>query len=647
MSGKGSDAGGETSGDTSAVNAHESDPQLYKDALVGKTLGKCRIEALIGEGKTAVVYRAQYEPLQRTVAVKVLQEHLKKVPAVVKVFQQEGRAVAAMDHENILKIYDVGLDQGHHFLVLELLRGDTLLAEIAEHKKGKFPIARALEVIRQVTAGLTAAHRKNLVHRDIKPQNLVVEPDGTLKIVDFGLAAEAEGAFSGGRLGTPHYMAPEQCRGEMAGTASDVYALGITLFHMLVGHPPYAGRSTTEEIIQGHLEGKRLEPEKLRPDIPKGVADLVRRMTRMDMDRRPTAKEVRDSLGKSGSPKEARAPGVRRGRARSRRASSSNNTGLFLGGGVVVLALVGFLMFGGGQKNDEGEADAGKPPVTGGNTPKPKPDPVKPDPGKTTTRTKLSRKDKKEIEDALREARKFEKKKEWSVALAHYRKILLTPGAQDTPEFKIATDAAAMLTKVINAERKDQRSGRPRRISAYDSIQAGKEFEQKREAWTKRLKKFDGVRVVKEMSEYIKRTKEDTEERGAIDLAIKRAKYIESLIKMAEARAHGLEGGKELWNTHDMNAAPGLIITGATEKGIQIKDEEEGTTETKEWDEIDPSVLIGFLDNLRSAQNTNEALWLGYYCMLLGDGRSSLYFDFAANDESAEMKAELRALRGR
>ncbi|NJN14360.1 MAG: protein kinase, partial [Planctomycetes bacterium] len=132
--------------------------------------------------------------------MKVLQEHMKKVPAVLRVFQQEGRAVAALDHENILKIYDVGEDDGKHYLVLELLKGKDLLKRIevcTKEEEGGMPVEEALGYTQQAAAGLAAAHRKNLVHRDIKPQNLVVEPDGTLKIVDFGLAADAEGAFAG------------------------------------------------------------------------------------------------------------------------------------------------------------------------------------------------------------------------------------------------------------------------------------------------------------------------------------------------------------------------------------------------------------------------------------------------------------------
>jgi predicted Ser/Thr protein kinase len=138
------DVGSETTPDTRHVNAHESDPELIKDPLVGKTLGKCKIDKLLGEGRTAVVFRANFKPLKRTVAVKVLQDHMKKFPAVVRVFQQEGRNVAALDHENVLKIYDVGEDRGHHYLVLELLKGKDLL-KLIEAEGGGLQVEDALE----------------------------------------------------------------------------------------------------------------------------------------------------------------------------------------------------------------------------------------------------------------------------------------------------------------------------------------------------------------------------------------------------------------------------------------------------------------------------------------------------------------------
>ena len=637
------DSGGETRADTRAVNAHESDPTLYKEALVGQTIGKCRIEALIGEGKTAVVFRAEYAPLHRTVAVKVLQEHLKKLPAVVKVFQQEGRAVAAMDHENILKIYDVGVDRGHHYLVLELLAGDTLLAEIESHPNGEFPIERALEIVRQAANGLTAAHRKNLVHRDIKPQNMVIEPDKTLKIVDFGLAAEAEGAFSGGRLGTPHYMSPEQCRGEMAGTASDIYALGITLYHRLVGHPPSAGRTTTDEIIEGHLDGQRLEPEKLRRDLPKSVADLVRRMTRMDMARRPSAKDVRDALAKSrpsGDKPATRA--ARRGRVRGarRRTRQSSPVGLLLVVGVVLLALIAFALVGGEEEDRDGGGATEKTVVA--------PDPTPERKQKRPKAEKLDRDTRARIAELLKKARKTEQAGNLEAALLSYQQVVLIAAVEGTEAYNEAAAAIKVLKKRIDRKYKGVR---PKKgdsyIPVHQSQAAGREFETRRGPWKASLMRLDFRTVLDEMAEFVSKTRKDSAERGVMELALRRARYIENLVKMAETRAAGLDAGEEFWSSYDYNASGDLIVVGASEKGVSLKDQETGATRELAWIGIDRDTLVGFLDTLRSGTSGNQALWMAYYCLLHGDPRADQYFDLALmSDASPEMAAEVRALRG-
>ena len=346
------DEGTETSPDTRLVNAMESNPEFFKDPLIGQRVGKCKIEKYLGEGKTAVVYRAHYEPLNRTVAMKVLQPHMTKIPAVLRVFQQEGKAVAILDHENILKIYDVGEDGGHYYMVLELLRGHDLLKILEDTEGGTLDLETALDLTKQAARGLAAAHRKKLVHRDIKPQNLVIEPGGKLKIVDFGLAAEAEGAFAGGMLGTPHYMAPEQCRGEGAVTETDIYALGITLFHLLVGSPPFAGRKTKEAIIEGHLKGIRFEPEKINKEIPRAAGELVRRMTRMEASARPSAREVIELIEKFKPDRGEKSPAGRSTRVARRTSTGKSSAGLVIGAGAVVLLIVLFMLMKGGGEDD-------------------------------------------------------------------------------------------------------------------------------------------------------------------------------------------------------------------------------------------------------------------------------------------------------
>jgi len=628
------DAGNDTRADARMVNAMETDPEFFRDQLIGQTLGKCSIEKYIGEGKTSVVYRATYEPLSRTVAVKVLQAHLKKVPAIVRVFQHEGRAVAALDHENVLKIYGVGEDQGHHYLVLELLHGKDLLVVIDAGEDGHLPVEQALDLTRQAAAGLAAAHRKNLVHRDIKPQNLVVEPDGTLKIVDFGLAAEAEGAFAGGRLGTPHYMSPEVCRGEQAGTASDIYSLGITLFHMLVGHPPYAGRQTTEEIVEEHLKGKRLEPEKLRRDLSPAVADLVRRMTRLDPSARPRAKEIIDYLAKAGSEKMRRARPARSGRVRrAARKKQSSPTVLIIGGVVVLGGLALMLMMGG--SDDPPPQKPNKPVVQ---------QPVTKKPVAKKPRTKIERSKQQELDDLLKDARQEEKTKNLREALVLYQRVM-QKAPVDSRQYAEAKAAAGALRIVINAERAGKSPRRRGYISPRQSEAAGRDFIEKEQEFQGRILAFEVAGVRTDMEALLKRTREGSPERLVIETALRRVGYVERTLQMAEARAETLTGSKAQWSSYDLMASGDLLVMGANAQGIEIKDEASGDTRTMTWPSVDSAVLISFLDAVRNERSAEESLWLGYLCTLVADDRGERYYEFAmVLDASAEMRNEIAAL---
>ncbi len=630
------DLGSDTSPDTKLVNALESDPGFFKDPLIGQTLGKCKIGKLLGEGKTAVVYRALYEPLKRTVAVKVLQEHMKRVPAVLRVFQQEGKAVAALDHENILKIYDVGEDKGQHYLVLELLKGRDLLKRIEECGEEGLPLEEAVDYVRQAAAGLAAAHRKNLVHRDIKPQNLVVEPGGTLKIVDFGLAADVEGAFAGGRLGTPHYMSPEQCRGEGARTASDIYALGITLFHMLVGHPPYSGLHTTEEIIAEHLKGQKLEPEKLRRGLPRGVADLLRKMTRMDPDARPSAKELTETLAKFtpeqlGDEKGARGRGRRGGRTGAKAVPP-----MAIAGGVVVLGILVAVFLGGKDAPPE-ETPKATPPAPPEIAAQDRPS--KPEPSKVN-RT-LEQELKQLIADAVRE----EGTGNFVEAHSIYTQVKLK-SKPDHPLYKQADAAANLLKERINAEKRQGKERKPF-ITAADSERAGAEYLERQEEFRLLLRSFQVTAVRTELDALIARTREATPERAVIEEGIRRLAHLEALMGILRGRASTLSGGKEYWSKYDSNASPDQVVDDADEKGIRVRDTAINREDVYPWAGLAPKVVIRFLDALRSARSGTECLWVAYYCQLLADPVADVYFDQAILlDSSAEMAAEVRALRG-
>ncbi len=636
--------GSETSADTRLVNALESDPEFFKDPLVGQTLGKCVISGLIGEGRTSVVYEATYKPLKRIVAVKVLQAQMTKYPAVVRVFQQEGRAVAALDHENVVKIYDVGEDQNLHYLVLERLRGQDVLKHIEKSDGIRLPVVEALDYTRQAAAGLAAAHRKNLIHRDIKPQNLVIEPDGTLKIVDFGLAAEAEGAFAGGRLGTPHYMSPEVCRGEMAGTAADIYGLGVTLYHMLVGHAPYAGRKTTEEIVAGHLSAERFFPEKVRTDIPKPVADLVRRMTRMDPANRPSAKEVVEYISERLTPEKLGARHrVRAAGRKGRRARATRSTGpVYMVFGAVALAVVlGLFMMGGEEETPEPKPKA-KVPKAPEPPPPPTPEPAKP--GKKYTAV-TDRALEKDLKDLMAQAKQEERTGNLQEAHSLYTRVLVKApaGSRYAEEAKKAAVAVEeRLSKEVGIQRA------PRKwISVRDSEQAGQDFAKREEEFWTRLGNFEVKTVKEETEKLLRKTRAGSPERAAIQLAVAKMRYIESLLAVVQTRADSLAGADARWKNFDYEASEELVVLGANEDGVTLKDMNMGTDRKLPWREIPAQVRIAFLEALRNPKSATETLWLGAYCKLLGDGAADQYFDYALMlDSSPDMKTQIKALKG-
>lgn len=631
--------GTETSPDSQLVNALESDPTFFKDPLLGQPLGKCKILKFLGQGRTSAVYRATYVPLKRTVAVKVLQPEMTKFPAIVRVFQQEGRAVAALDHENVMKIYDVGEDQGRHYLVLELLHGETVMKKIERAEGGHLPVETALDYARQAAAGLAAAQMKNLVHRDIKPQNLVVEPDGVLKIVDFGLAAEAEGAFAGGRLGTPHYMSPEVCKGELATPASDVYALGITLFHMLTGQAPFAGRKTTEEIVEGHLKGERLLPEKLRSDIPRPVAELVRQMTRQDPSARPTAAEVVQVISQKLTPERlgarAHVRTARRGGERPRAKQSA--VWLVAGGGVLLLVLA-FLVFSGkgAPKTDDGTT-AGEPV-----DPSPAPPPV-PEPKKPVANLPPDKELERDLKDLLDQAKREESTGNYQEALSLYQRIIVKAPA-DSPYAAQAKGAADIVRDRLKVE-KGQKPADRKFISARGSEEAGREFDTRKEEFWRRLADFDVEGVKTDAQALLDRTREGTAERAAIEETLAKMRYVESLLGIVESRAASLPVDKAKWSRYD-DSDPDreFTILGASGKGIELRDDATGEVRTKTWPEIPGPVRVSLMEEMRNPTSGTETLWLGAYCLLIGEDRADTYLD-RAMDLDPGVRSQVTALR--
>src|SRR3954471_3464117 len=260
------------------------------DPVVGLVLeGRYRLEERLARGGMSTVYAATDLRLHRTVAVKVMAEHLAHDPAFVDRFTREARATAMLSHVNVVSVSDQGSDQGLVFLVMELVRGRTLRDLL--QARGRLTVGEAFAVLEPVLAGLTAAHRAGIAHRDVKPENVLISTDGQVKVADFGLARAVAGtgqtSHTGGVLiGTVAYLSPEQLERGRSDARSDVYAAGIMFYELLTGHPPYAGDSALAVAYQ-HVHHDVPAPSSEAPGIPWQVDELVTRTTRRDPAARP------------------------------------------------------------------------------------------------------------------------------------------------------------------------------------------------------------------------------------------------------------------------------------------------------------------------------------------------------------------------
>ncbi|WP_245158982.1 Stk1 family PASTA domain-containing Ser/Thr kinase [Blastococcus sp. TF02A-35] len=260
------------------------------DPVVGVVLeGRYRLEERLARGGMSTVYAATDLRLHKTVAVKVMAEHLAHDPTFVDRFTREARAAAMLSHPNVVGVSDQGSDQGLVFLVMELVRGRTLRDLLSA--RGRLTVAEAFAVLEPVLSGLTAAHRAGIVHRDIKPENVLIGVDGVVKVADFGLARAVVGtgqtSQTGGVLiGTVAYLSPEQLERGRADARSDIYAAGIVLYEMLTGHPPFGG-DTPLAVAYQHVHHDVPAPSAEVPGLPWQVDELVARTTRRDPAGRP------------------------------------------------------------------------------------------------------------------------------------------------------------------------------------------------------------------------------------------------------------------------------------------------------------------------------------------------------------------------
>src|SRR6266404_5342421 len=291
------------------VPAFEVAPDLVTDdsagALVGKVIGHYRIESLIGVGGMGEVYLARDERLGRKAALKLLPNSLTTDETQLSRFKNEARSASALNHPNILTVYEIGAEGNRQFIATEFIEGITLRASLA---CGRMNPHAALDIAVQVASALAAAHEAGVVHRDIKPENIMLRPDGYVKVLDFGIAKLTEQrptsddhtvettavlqTRQGFVLGTAHYMSPEQARGQKVGARSDIWSLGVVLYEMVEGSPPFRGE-TPSDCIASILTTEPPPLSGVLPDVSLKLESILQKALRKNSDERyQTIKEM-------------------------------------------------------------------------------------------------------------------------------------------------------------------------------------------------------------------------------------------------------------------------------------------------------------------------------------------------------------------
>lgn len=272
--------------------AAQQAPPKAADPWIGKVLGGCRIEKRLGHGGMAVVYRAKHLRLDIPVAVKILDpQHVKVDASFVQRFVREARSAARLRHPNVVSVLDVGKQNDTYFIIMELIEGGSVRSMI--ERRGCIDPSTSLHIVLDIAKALKAARTQNLVHRDIKPDNIMLDVDGTAKLADLGLAKQLDGrkdltiTQSGVVVGTPYYIAPEQVEDpRSADLRSDIYSLGATFYHMICGQVPFTGNSSVSIMVK-HLDGNATEPHIANPRVPLAISRLIMHMMARKPEDRP------------------------------------------------------------------------------------------------------------------------------------------------------------------------------------------------------------------------------------------------------------------------------------------------------------------------------------------------------------------------
>jgi len=271
------------------------------DKMIGKTLGnRYEIVEKIGGGGMALVYKAKCQLLNRYVAVKILRPEFTSDEEFIRNFGRESQAAASLSHPNIVNIYDVGNDDEIYYIVMEYVKGNTLKQIIKE--KGSFEPDDTINVAKQIALALEHAHNNHIVHRDIKPHNILLTEDGRVKVTDFGIARAVTSSTvtnAGNVIGSVHYFSPEQARGGYTDEKSDLYSLGIVIYEMITGRVPFEGDSPISIALK-HINNEIILPTIIKKNTPKAIEDIIIKATQKDQSRRyNSAREVLDDLNQA------------------------------------------------------------------------------------------------------------------------------------------------------------------------------------------------------------------------------------------------------------------------------------------------------------------------------------------------------------
>ncbi|SFB04383.1 serine/threonine protein kinase [Acetitomaculum ruminis DSM 5522] len=254
---------------------------LRQGDLIG---GRYTVVSKVGSGGMSDVYKAKDNKLNRYVAIKVLKPEFSEDEAFVSKFRVEAQSAAGLAHPNIVNVYDVGDEDGIHYIVMELVEGITLKTYI--EKKGRLSQKEAISVAIQVAKGIESAHNNHIIHRDIKPQNIIISKEGKVKVTDFGIArAASTNTINSNVMGSVHYISPEQARGGFVDSKSDIYSLGVTLYEMITGHVPFDADTAVSVAIK-HIQDEIIPPSEYVPGLPISVEKIILKCTQKSPDRR-------------------------------------------------------------------------------------------------------------------------------------------------------------------------------------------------------------------------------------------------------------------------------------------------------------------------------------------------------------------------